>query len=64
MKVNYRLSIVSNIIIGTVKSMVEEVANCNRFRSMNEETVIKLFQYDCEKSPGIRVIKTQKQKGS
>ena len=29
-----------------------------------KQTVINLFQYDCEKPPRIRVIKTQKQKGN
>ena len=56
------------IFVSILKSMAEEVIviDC-LLRSMDEEMkqiVINLFQYDCEKPPRIRVIKTQKQKGN
>ena len=56
------------IVASTVKSMAEEViVTDSLFRSIDEEMkqiVINLFQYDYEKPPRIRVIKTQKQKGN
>lgn len=56
------------VAASTVKSVAEEVIVIDSlFRSMDDETkqiVINLFQYDCEKPPRIRVIKTQKQKGN
>ena len=48
--------------------MAEEVIVIDSlFRSIDEEMkqiVINLFQYDYEKPPRIRVIKTEKQKGN
>ena len=53
------------IVASTVKR--EVIVIDSLFRLIDEETkqiVINLFQYDCEKPPRIRVIKTQKQKGN
>ena len=57
------------IVVSTVKNTAEEVIVIDSlYRSMDEETkqtVINLFQYDCEKPPPIiRVIKSQRQKGN
>ena len=51
-----------------MKGRAEEVAVMDSlFRSIDEETkqtIYNLFQYECEKQPRIRVIKTQKQKSN
>ena len=55
------------IIASTVKCRAEEIVVIDSlYRSIDEETkqvIHNLFQYDIEKQPRIRVIKTQKQKG-